>query len=77
MANSNTARGTSGTKSDGQQSPKNGNGNESKSQGGGKGARTSEKQQDQGSSKQNASGSTRGGTHEQHVKAGEQSHKNS
>lgn len=73
MATNNSGNGSSGSKS--QQGPDIGSGNESKNQSD-KSGRSSEKQQDQSSSKQNSPGSTRGGTHEQHVKAGEQSHKN-
>ena len=68
MPNSNTGRGSSGSNSEKQQGS---NSDSSKS------GRSSEKQQDQSSSKQNSPGSTRGGTHEQHVQAGQQSHKNS
>lgn len=77
MPNSNTDCGSSGLKSDAQQGSKSRSGKESKSQNSDKSASSSEKQQDQDSSKHKSPGSTRGGTHEQHVKAGEQSHKNS
>ena len=77
MSTSNTGRSTPESKSGRQQGSTGGSGNESKGQDGDKLGRHSEKQQDQGSSKQNSPGSARGGTHEQHVKAGEQSHKKS
>jgi hypothetical protein len=76
MSGNNTDRSSSGSKSNGQKGPNTGSGQENRSQVGDKGARTSQKQQDQSTSKKNAPGSTPGGTHEQHVKAGEQSQKN-
>lgn len=74
-SNSNSGHGSSGASSGGQQGPNSGN----KSDSGKPGASSStkESQQDQGSSKQKSPGSTQGGTHEQHAKAGQQSHKNS
>lgn len=76
MSSNNTDRSSSASKSNGQQGSNTGSGKESKSQDGDKGARSPEKQQDQSTSKQNSPGGTRGGTHEQQVKAGAQSHKN-
>ena len=77
MSNSNSGSSSSGNKSGGQQGSNSGtSGSGSKGSEGTKGGRSSESQQDQSSSKQKSPGSTQGGTHEQHVKAGQQSHKN-
>jgi hypothetical protein len=71
MTNSNTGNSSSGSNSGGRQQ-----GSHSSSDTGNRSG-SKESQQDQSSSNKNSPGSTRGGTHEQHVKAGQQSHKNS
>lgn len=76
-SNSNSGKGSSGSSSGGQQGSNSGSKNENSK--GGNSSGSKESQQDQSSSKQNSPGSKsgpQGGTHDQHVKAGQQNHKN-